>query len=107
MWWTSLPDPVASEPGSRRPVLVVSSNAFNGSRIRTVLAAVLTTNLKLADAPGNVFIPEGACGLTRDSVANVSQLITADKTFLTERVGILSPGLMGEVEKGLRLILSL
>lgn len=68
---------------------------------------VLTTNLKLGDAPGNVFIPEGACGLARDSVANVSQLITADKSFLTERVGKLSSRLMAEVEEGLRLVLSL
>jgi mRNA interferase MazF len=71
------------------------------------VAAVLTTNLALAGAPGNVLIPEGDSGLARDSVANVSQLITVDKTFLTERVGNLTPRLMVQVEHGLRLALSL
>ena len=107
IWWASLPEPVASEPGSRRPILVVSSNSFNASRIRTVLAAVLTSNLALAEAPGNVRIPEGESGLARDSVANVTQLVTADKSFLTQRIGSLSPKLMAQVERGLRLVLSL
>jgi len=90
VWWAELPDPVASEPGFRRPVVIVSSDAFNRSRIRTVVAVVLTSNLRLAEAPGNVLIAAADSGLPRDSVANVSQVITIDKSFFTKRCGRLS-----------------
>ena len=76
VWWAELPDPVASEPGFRRPVVIVSSNAFNRSRIRTVLAVVLTSNLRLSEAPGNVLLAAAESGLPKDSVANVSQVVT-------------------------------
>ncbi|ARV61174.1 mRNA interferase MazF2 [Nostocales cyanobacterium HT-58-2] len=107
IWWANLPTPVASEPGYRRPVLVIQSDDFNRSRIRTVIVAVLTTNLRLADAPGNVLITTDETGLSQDSVVNVSQVITLDKSFLTERVSQISDRVMLLVEDGLRLVLAL
>ncbi len=107
VWWAGLPEPVASEPGYRRPVLIVQSDDFNRSRIRTVIAAVLTTNLRLAAAPGNVLVPADETGLPRDSVVNVSQIITLDKTFLTERVGRIDDRIMLAVEDGIRTVLAL
>ena len=107
IWWASLPEPAGSGPGFRRPLLIVSANSFNDSRINTVVAAVITSNLRLADAPGNVRLPVKGTGLTKVSVANVSQIITVDKTFLTERIGRLSPRLLAEVDDGLRLVLSI
>jgi len=107
VWWAQLPDPIASEPGFRRPVVVIQSNAFNRSRIRTIIAIVLTSNLRLAEAPGNVFIPASESGLPKDSVANVSQVITMDRTFLTEKCSRLPSQLMKSIDEGLRLVLSL
>lgn len=107
VWWAALPQPVASEPGYRRPVLVVSSDEFNSSRIRTVVAAVLTTNLRLAAAPGNVFVAAEETGLPRDSVVNVSQVVTLDKSFLAERAGLIGGRTMLAVEDGLRTVLAL
>lgn len=107
IWWANLPEPTGSEPGYRRPVLVVQSDDFNRSRISTVIVIVITTNLKLAGAPGNVYLPQKATGLSRDSVANVSQVITIDKGFLTEKVSELPQYLIDEVEEGLRLVLDL
>ena len=107
IWWGSLLEPTGSGPGFRRPLLIVSANSFNDSRINTVVAAVITSNLRLADAPGNVRLPTKGTGLTKVSVANVSQIITVDKTFLTERIGRLNPRLLAEVDDGLRLVLSI
>ena len=107
VWWAQLPEPMASEPGFRRPVLIVQSNAFNRSRIRTIIAVVLTSNLRLAEAPGNVLIPASDSGLPKDSVANVSQVITIDRTFLTDRCGRLPSHLIRSVDEGLRLALYL
>jgi len=107
IWWAQLPDPAGSEPGFRRPVIIVQSNAFNRSRIRTVIAVVLTSNLRLAAAPGNVFLPASESGLPKDSIANVSQIITVDRTFLTEKCGRLPLPLIRSIEEGLRLALSL
>ena len=107
IWWASLPEPAGSGPGFRRPLLIVSANSFNDSRISTVVAAVITSNLRLADAPGNVRLPVKGTGLTKASVVNVSQIITVDKTFLTERIGRLNPRLLAEVDDGLRLVLSI
>ncbi len=106
IWWGSLPEPTGSGPGFRRPLLIVSANSFNDSGISTVVALVITSNLRLADAPGNVRFPVKGTGLTKASVANVSQIITVDKTFLTERIGRLNPRLLAEVDDGLRLVLS-
>jgi len=107
IWWAELPDPTASEPGFRRPVVIVQSNTFNRSRIRTIIAVVLTSNLRLAEAPGNVLIAASDSGLSKDSVANVSQVITVDRTFLTERCGRLPGHLIRSIDEGLRLVLSL
>ena len=107
VWWAQLPEPIASEPGFRRPVIIIQSNAFNRSRIRTIVAVVLTSNLRLADAPGNVLIPAADSGLPKDSVANVSQIITLDRTFLTEKCGRMPSRIMNAVDDGIRLVLSL
>jgi mRNA interferase MazF len=107
IWWASLPEPTGSEPGYRRPILIVQDDTFNQSRIQTVIAIAITSNLRLAEAPGNVFLPRGVTGLPKDSVANVSQVVTIDKTVLTERVGSLSIDLQEEIDEGLRLVLYL
>lgn len=98
---------MGSEPGYRRPVLIVQSDDFNRSRIATVIAVVITSNTKLAQAPGNVFLPQKLTGLSKDSVANVSQVVTVDKSILTERVGVLPSNILKQVETGLRLVLRL
>ncbi len=107
IWWADLPEPRRSEPGFRRPVLVVQADSFNRSRIQTVVVAVVTSNLDLADAPGNVVVPARSSGLPRDSVVNVSQVLTLDRGFLTERAGTLPARLQGSVDKGLRFVLQL
>jgi len=107
IWWASLPEPSRSGPGFRRPLLVISANSFNESRISTVIAVVITSNLRLADAPGNVRLPVRGTGLSKPSVANISQIVTVDKSFLTERIGKLAPRLLAEVEHGMRLVISL
>jgi mRNA interferase MazF len=108
IWWASLPEPAGSGPGLRRPLAIVSANSFNESRINTVIAAVITSNLRLGDAPGNVRLPTRAgVGLSKASVVNVSQLVTVDKSFLTQRVGRLTPRLQAAVDEGVRLVLSL
>ena len=107
IWWATQRRPRESEPGFRRPVLIVQSDAFNRSRIRTVVAAVVTSNLHLAKAPGNVELSAKQSRLPKDSVVNVSQLVTLDKSFLTERAGRIDQKTMQAVEAGLRLVLSL
>lgn len=107
IWWAQLPRPKGSEPGFRRPVLVVQSDAFNRSRIQTVVVAALTSNLRLAEAPGNVLVKRRATGLDKDSVVNVSQLLTLDRSFLYEHLTILPPATMARVEAGIRLVLDL
>lgn len=107
IWWADLPEPRGSEPGYRRPVLVIQANSFNRSLIQTVLVAVITTNLALAEAPGNVPLPARSSGLPRDSIVNVSQVFTLDRVYLTERVATLPPRLQAAVDAGLRLVLSL
>jgi mRNA interferase MazF len=107
VWWVSLPSPRGSEPGFRRPVVVIQSDEFTRSRIRKVIAAVLTSNLRLAEAPGNVLVPAKEAGLHKDSVVNASQIVTLDKSFLMEKAGRLSAARMRAVEDGVRLVLSL
>jgi mRNA interferase MazF len=107
IWWASVPDAAGSGPGFRRPYVIVSANPFNESKISTIVAVVITSNLRLADAPGNVRLPARTTGLTKPSVANVSQVITVDKTFLTERVGRVPNTAMNDIDDGLRLALSL
>jgi len=107
IWWASLPEPEGSEPGYRRPVVIVQANDFNRSRISTVVVAVLTSNVALALAPGNVLLKAHRAGLPKDSVVNVSQLITIDRRSLTEKVKTLDSSTMLEVDKGLRLVLNI
>lgn len=107
VWWADLGEPDGSEPGYRRPVVIVQSDAFNRSRLRTIIAVVLMTNLRLVEAPGNVLIPAKASGLPKDSIANVSQLMTVDRDFLLERAGRLRGQIMKDLESGLRLVLGL
>ena len=107
IWWASLPEPQGSGPGFRIPVVVIQSNSFNESRIRTVIVAVITSNLRLADAPANVLLSTGESRLPRDSVINVSQILTLDKSFLTERVSMLPTGVMERINAGLELALDL
>jgi mRNA interferase MazF len=87
VWWADLAEPRGAGPGFRRPVLVVQSDALNRSRLATVVCVPLTSNLKWAEAPGNVLLSAESTGLSKDSVANVSQLVTVDTEMLTERVG--------------------
>jgi mRNA interferase MazF len=107
IWWADLPAPRGSEPGFRRPVLVVQADSFNASRIGTVIVAAISSNLRLADAPGNVRLNRRQSKLPRESVVNVSQLLTLDREFLAERVGQLSAPVMDSIESGLRLVLFL
>jgi mRNA interferase MazF len=107
LWWADLPDPVGSGPGYRRPVLIVQANSFNASRIATVIVAVVTSNLALAEAPGNVRIGKSDSGLPRPSVVNVSQIITVDCSMLTGKIKALPNVVMDKVDSGLKLVLSL
>jgi mRNA interferase MazF len=107
IWWASLRAPRGSEPGYRRPILIVQHDDFNRSRIATVIAVVLTSNLRLQAAPGNVLLRSRDSGLPKDSVANVSQLVTLDKSVLTERVAALPSPKLKQVENGMRLVLGL
>lgn len=90
VWWADLPAPAGSGPGFRRPLVVVQGDALNRSRIATVVCVPLTSNLAWADAPGNVLLPAKITGLTKNSVANVSQIVTLDKAVLTDRVSKLA-----------------
>ena len=107
IWWASLPAPRGSEPGYRRPIVIVQSDEFNESRISTVIVAILTSNLRLAAAPGNFRLNRRETGLSRDSVLNLSQVLTVDKSFLTERVGALSVRNMAAMDAGLKLVMGL
>lgn len=107
LWWVDFGAPRGSEPGYRRPALVVSSNRFNHSRIRTVMVAVVTSNLTLAQAPGNVAVEPTDVALPKPSVVNVSQLLTVDRSVLESRIGSLPFSLLRAVDDGLRLVLNL
>ena len=105
VWWADLPDPSGSEPGYRRPVVVVQGDPFNRSSIATVVSVPITSTLRWAGAPGNVRLSARATGLPRDSVANVSQIVTLDKVLLTERVGKLSHAKVDLVLSGIDIVL--
>jgi len=106
VWWADLAEPQGSEPGYRRPVVVVQSDSFNRSKIATVVCVPLTSNLRLVEAPGNVLLESGLTGLAKDSVANVSQPVTIDRESLTERVGSLPPAKLDLVLYGIDIVLS-
>jgi mRNA interferase MazF len=105
VWWAELGDPSGSAPGFRRPVVVVQCDAVNRSRIATVVCVPLTSNVKWADAPGNVLLRAGVTGLPKDSVANVSLVVALDRDQLTERVGKLPPRHLTAVVNGIDVIL--
>ena len=105
VWWADLGEPVGSEPGFRRPVIVVQGDGFNRSALRTVVAVPLTSNLRWAAAPGNVRLTARATGLPRDSVANVSQLVALDRSILIERVGRLPSAKLELVLAGIDMVL--
>jgi mRNA interferase MazF len=107
LWWAALAAPAGSAPGYRRPVVIVQTNPLNESRIATVMAVAVTSNLALADAPGNVRIAKSESGLGKPSVVNVSQLVTIDRSVLTERVRALPGDVMRAVDEGLRMVLAL
>jgi mRNA interferase MazF len=103
--WASLDAPVGSSPGLRRPVAVVQGDSFNASRIATTVVVPLTSNLRLAAAPGNVILSAARTGLPKDSVANVSQLLSIDRTLFTDRVGHLTAGDLQLLLAGIDLVL--
>jgi len=105
VWWADLPEARGSGPGFRRPVVVVQGDALNRSRIATVVCVALTSNLKWATAPGNVLLPASITGLPKESVANVSQLVTLDKADLRERTGGLSRSKLDLVLSGIDVVL--
>ena len=107
VWWAELGEPVGSEPGYRRPILVAQADLFNRSRLPTVIGIALTSNTRYLDAPGNVLLPASRSGLPSDSVASVTQLVTVDEDFLSERAGQIPGKLMRRVDEGLRLVLDL
>jgi mRNA interferase MazF len=107
IWWAALGRPIGSEPDYRRPVVILQTDEFNESPIHTVVVVTLTSNLRLARAPGNVECRTGDTGLKKPSVVNVSQVATINKTSLIERVGTLASRKLVEVEEGLRLVLGL
>ncbi len=107
VWWADLEEPKGSEPGFRRPLVIVQDDGFNRSSLHTIIAVALSTNMVLAEMPGNVRITAGTSSLPHDSVANVSQIITVDRRRLTDRAGKLPRGIMHAIDEGLRLVLSL
>ncbi|MDH4063820.1 MAG: type II toxin-antitoxin system PemK/MazF family toxin [Acidobacteriota bacterium] len=105
VWWADVPSPIGSGPGFRRPVVVVQGDPLNRSRLATVVCVPLTSNLKWADAPGNALLGSRVTGLSKDSVANVSQIVTLDKSLLTERTGRLSAAKLDLVLAGIDVVL--
>ena len=105
VWWTDLPDPAGSEPGYRRPVIVVQGDRLNRSRISTVVCVVATSNLKWAKAPGNVRLSARESGLPRDSVVNVSQILTLDRSRLTDHVGTTGAAKLDTILAGIDVVL--
>jgi len=107
IWWADLPEPRGSSPGYEHPIVVIQSDYFNQTKINTIIGAVITSNLDLAEMPGNVLIKKNQTELSKDSVVNATQIVTVDKSELLEYVGTLSERKMEQIENGLRLVLSL
>ncbi len=107
IWWADLPEPRGSSPGYEHPIVIIQSDDFNKTKINTVIGAVITSNLALAEMPGNVLIKKNQSELTKDSVVNVTQIVTIDNSELLEYVGKISERKMEQIERGLRLVLSL
>jgi len=107
VWWGDLGEARGSAPAGQRPLVIVSDDAFNRSRIATVTVVPVTTNLRWAEAPGNVFLPRGAGGLREDSVANVTQVATVERADLRDQLGKLDAALIQQLDAGLRRALGL
>ena len=107
IWWAKLPEPAGAAPGYRRPALLIQADAFTNSRIATVVVVVITSNLRIAAAPGNILLRASESGLPQDSVINVSQIVTLDKLTLDEYVGHVTTRTLEQVEDGIRLALDL
>ncbi len=107
IWWADLAEPRGSEPGSRRPVLIVQDDLLNASKLQSVMVAPLTSNVIRARAMGNVLLPRASSGLSRESVVLVCQVMTIDKALLTELVGVVPRRAMQQVDEGLKLALDL
>ncbi len=107
IWWADLPEPHGSSPGYEHPLVVNQSDYFNQTKLNTIIGALITSNLDLAEMPGNVLIKKNQTELPKDSVVNVTQIVTVDKSELLEYVGTLSERKMEQIENGLRLVLSL
>ena len=107
IWWADLPDPIKSKPGYKKPLVIIQANSFNKSKINTAICAIITSNIKLAQAPGNILLTEETTGLKKDSVINISQIITVDKSYLIERIGNLNNTQLQKLENGLKTILGL
>ncbi len=105
IYWIDFGIPKGSEPGYRHPHVVIQNNVFNESRINTVVVCALTSNLKWAKSPGNVLLKKGEGNLPKDSVANVTQVVTIDKSFLSEKIGILSASKVRQITEGIKLLL--
>lgn len=105
VWWAELPAPVGSEPGFRRPVVVVQGDSLNRSRLATAVCVPLTSNLRWADAPGNLVVPARTSGLSGGSVANASQIVALDRAVLMERTGKLGPKRLAQILTGIDVVL--
>ncbi|TGM10691.1 type II toxin-antitoxin system PemK/MazF family toxin [Leptospira selangorensis] len=107
IWWVDLGIPFGSEPGFKRPVLIVQDDSFNASNINTVIVVSITSNLNLAEAPGNVILSKKDSNLSKDSVVNVSQIVTLDRERFINKAGKLKSSKMTEIEEGLKLVIGL
>jgi mRNA interferase MazF len=107
IWWADLPQPIGSEPGYRRPVLIIQDDTLTQTLINTVIVVILTSNLRAVNGMGNLLLTARLTGLPKDSVANVAQIATLDKAFLMERVGMIPESLQEDVDNGLRSVLYL
>ncbi len=105
IFWVDLGCPSGSAPGFKRPHIVIQNNIFNHSRINTVVVSALTSNLKRADAPGNVLLSKGEANISKDSVVNISQIITVDKSDLIEKIGSLPSSRIKQIIEGVKLLI--
>ena len=105
IYWIDLGEPTGSEPGFRHPHVVVQNNIFNKSRINTIVVCALTSNIQRAAVPGNVLLNKGEANLKKESVVNVTQVVTVDRADLTEKIGTLSLPRMNQVIAGLKLVI--
>jgi mRNA interferase MazF len=104
IWWATLPSPRGSEPGKTRPVVVIQGDSFNRSSINTVVCAVITSNISLANAPGNILLEKADSGLEKSSVINFSQILTLDKAYFSQMVSMLSKPQIKKINKSLKVI---